>query len=642
MALVLHTDDFALDAPRTSEPECDPLERRGCAMADRSIRTSVDATFGLAAPRDLAERSAANALDDSLLGFQEPRPRPFSVFHHGDAARAAALAEELGRIADAGGEADGLRRAVAAAAAVAAGAPGLARHALGLFATHHPLGQRTPIPSLLRRTAVRAAAVAGRTDVTLGSQSTGAEVVMDWFREDPLANEHHEHWHWVYPNNPPPNKPVKERHGELFYYMHEQMLARYDVERVAAGLAPVEPLTDFFGSIGEGYDPGLLVVGVDYEPRPAGAGMVDGDDYDRETLTELTRRLTTAARNRTLGSDAAAVPLDGHAGSDLLGHEAEPTRASRFPSVYGWHHGMGHLLIGSASSNDLGVMMDPATAIRDPAFWRWHRHVDDIHFTYQDALPPHSFDDRPAVALVTLGVEREDGTSLGTSADGASVLTTEMRTGVYQLLGGARYRFDYLRHDPFRVRVELRNDAIEPLPVTLRLFLIPHDLFSPNADPVSPAGRQMRRFAIELDKVKLEAPPGSSVHLRAGREMSVIRRPAVEDPAEVADVDGGNSDEASQQCTCGWPFGLLIPRGTPAGMPFSLFATLTDNRIDRIGSPKPCGSMSFCGMDDRYPDARPMGYPFDRPLAASLAAIVSANPTMRMLPISIRWTNAPA
>ncbi|MDX0264293.1 hypothetical protein GOL41_26965 [Sinorhizobium medicae] len=87
----------------------------------------------------------------------------------------------------------------------------------------------------------------------------------------------------------------------------------------------------------------------------------------------------------------------------------------------------------------------------------------------------------------------------------------------------------------------------------------------------------------------------------------VSRRPAIVDPIEVVDVDGEQLGGDARTCTCGWPYGMLLPRGTAAGMPFRLFAMATDNEIDKVGSQKKCGSMSFCGVGDEYPDARPMG-----------------------------------
>ncbi len=183
--------------------------------------------------------------------------------------------------------------------------------------------------------------------------------------------------------------------------------------------------------------------------------------------------------------DGTAVPLDGHDGSNVLGLTSETTDAT-VDRAYGNHHGNGHVLIGDLDRAP-GVILSPSTAIRDPAFWRWHRHVDDLHFRYQDALPAHRFEDAPPVDLSGLAVafERDhpgsdqDGADLGQAAaaalGGASTATLEtmMRTGAYQLLTGNRYRYDFLIHTPFFVGVRLENRDTAAKAVTLRVFLIP-------------------------------------------------------------------------------------------------------------------------------------------------------------------------
>jgi hypothetical protein len=77
-----------------------------------------------------------------------------------------------------------------------------------------------------------------------------------------------------------------------------------------------------------------------------------------------------------------------------------------------------------------------------------------------------------------------------------------------------------------------------------------------------------------------------------------------------------NANNQKSACGCGWPQHLLITRGTPAGMPFDLFVIITDGDADglRNQNAKTCrDAMSFCGiLDEKFPDRRPMGYPFDR------------------------------
>lgn len=47
-----------------------------------------------------------------------------------------------------------------------------------------------------------------------------------YFREDIGINLHHWHWHLVYPFEAAREVVNKNRRGELFYYMHQQIMAR--------------------------------------------------------------------------------------------------------------------------------------------------------------------------------------------------------------------------------------------------------------------------------------------------------------------------------------------------------------------------------------------------------------------------------
>lgn len=59
------------------------------------------------------------------------------------------------------------------------------------------------------------------------SSSLNNEHDLAFFREDIGINTHHWHWHLVFPaNGPEPRYYDKDRRGELFYYMHQQVLCR--------------------------------------------------------------------------------------------------------------------------------------------------------------------------------------------------------------------------------------------------------------------------------------------------------------------------------------------------------------------------------------------------------------------------------
>ncbi len=75
-------------------------------------------------------------------------------------------------------------------------------------------------------------------------------------------------------------------------------------------------------------------------------------------------------------------------------------------------------------------------------------------------------------------------------------------------------------------------------------------------------------------------------------------------------------------------------------MEFRLLVVCTDATADQIGTGGDCGSMSYCGAVDRYPDSRDMGYPFARPFSGAAAAAIRdtivAQPHMAARSIKIR------
>lgn len=62
---------------------------------------------------------------------------------------------------------------------------------------------------------------------------------------------------------------------------------------------------------------------------------------------------------------------------------------------------------------------------------------------------------------------------------------------------------------------------------------------------------------------------------------------------------------------------MLLPKGNEQGYPFLLYVLVTDHKMDDVGAEVSgtCSqSFSFCGLrNKKYPDKRPMGFPFDRP-----------------------------
>jgi hypothetical protein len=144
-----------------------------------------------------------------------------------------------------------------------------------------------------------------------------------------------------------------------------------------------------------------------------------------------------------------------------------------------------------------------------------------------------------------------------------------------------------------------------------------------------------RMMWMELDKFLVEVPAnGRSVVFRPDTEFAVVKKPAETDPQSVIDGEGDPNDP--DYCDCGWPYTLLIPRGIAEGMAFRLVVFCTDANRDLVRPSGGCGSMSFCGAVDRYPDTRDMDYPYSRPFAGSIAATVLGLPSAAGRSLAIR------
>jgi tyrosinase len=450
-----------------------------------------------------------------------------------------------------------------------------------------------------------------------------SELELAYWREDPLLNDHHEHWHLVYPyNGGRSDTPTwLARHGELFAYMHAQMLARYDAERHALGLDPVQPLSDYTEPIDEGYSPGTALIRsngalVPVSGRAAGAVM---SDIKTRTFAcrpgarlsdqvEFRKRLLAAAQSSVWGP-GGAVDINS------LAERTEPTDRGIDP-FYGALHNDGHLHLALIDGDETrpGFMFYEAAAICDPVFYRWHRDIDNIFRELRSRLEPHAFDKGPPLTIEDLAVAHLDGE--------ANNLWTETRERPLAGPGPTR-SIPYRSQPDFTYSITVRSD--ETVDVTLRVFMVPEGFCTDYA------------AWIEMDKFWVQLHRGSNTVSRASDESSVVRHPVLKPDCLEHGIGCPTAPDGSGvACRCGWPYTLLLPRGREDGLPCR-FMVMASPGSDLGGHhDRPAGT-SYCGLlDSEYPDQRPMGYPFDRPFSESIDETMNAVPQMAQTADTLR------
>nr|CCA94916.1 hemocyanin subunit b [Euphrynichus bacillifer] len=458
-------------------------------------------------------------------------------------------------------------------------------------------------------------------DVEVHIEDTGnvldPEYHLAYFREDVGINAHHWYWHVVYPATwraEVIGRP-KDRKGELFYYMHQQMCARYDCERLSNNLPKMRPFHNFHEPM-EGYSAHLIAIinGQPYATRTEGMTLRDLDEVAVQDLERWRDRILDAIHLGFVEDENGVhIPLDEHHGTDILGNIIESSHDSVNKAYYGSIHNWGHVLMASVNDPDgrykvnPGVMSDTATSLRDPIFYRWHRFIDDMFQEFKKSLHSYTKDE-----LEFHGVEVK---SVSVKASTTNTITTVMKENslrtshafYFGRTGDMGVKYKHLDHEPFKYKIEVIDQGTKTRHATVRIFLGPK--YDELGNEIPP--NELRHLMIELDKFHVELKPGLNTVERESSESSVTigTRPSLSKLA--------SGESSHEYCSCGWPNHLLVPKGKELGMQYHLFVMLTDYNIDLVGDHGKTGrcteAVSYCGAKDQlYPDKKAMGFPFDR------------------------------
>nr|AII81929.1 phenol oxidase [Blattella germanica] len=554
--------------------------------------------------------------------------------------------------------------------------PYLFNYALSVALLHRPDTRNLPVPPLFENFpdkfvdgAIFSKARQESEIFTAGSRQP-LEIPMDYtasdldiehrlayFREDLGINLHHWHWHLVYPFNGPRNIVDKNRRGELFYYMHQQIIARYNLERFCNKLARVTRLLNWRDPIPEGYFPKLdsLVASRVWPPRHANALLSDVNrevDQLKVDIQDCERWRDRMYEAIHLGSivlpNGNRQNLTEDGGIDILGNIMEASILSPNMNLYGDLHNMGHLILGLCHDPDarnletFSTIGDPATAMRDPIFYRWHAFVDDVFQEHKATLPPYEVNRLTyngitvkSVEVVADGVPRNEFRTFWKKDD------VDLSRGIdFTPRGNVFARFTHLQHTNFKYRIQVENGTNSDKIGTVRIFLGPK--FDERG--VNMLFRDQRLLFIELDKFTVTLKPKTNNIERNANDSSVtIPFERTFRDLQTSRPSGGTSLEQFNFCGCGWPHHMLIPKGTPEGFPCELFVMVSnfdDDKINQSIEGQCADAASFCGIRDKlYPDKRNMGYPFDRMPRNGVNTLQDfLTPNMRVQDVKIRFT----
>lgn len=406
----------------------------------------------------------------------------------------------------------------------------------------------------------------------------GVNVISYW-REDYDLNDHHNHWHQVYPTSGIPDgnggmKRTIKRQGELFLYMHSQMIARYNAELLSWDLDVVYPFGyDDVLTFGYLPPPGLQ---HKYSSRPAYRGwfedhnpnITDSPPPPKEDLIMWRSNIYKAMKDGfflTKGGGKYMLDEENMMNTVGVALEAQGSVLQEVKpgvfldrDVYGNLHNQGHnkfAEIGYTSSDpQYGVMGDTQVAIRDPVFWMWHKHIDnfrqEIVKKYTHSLETY----KPDAEIMSVTLEpKNPGTKTPLGGIATYMCPPDLELNEVHAK---------LRHEPYVWKVTVKSTlstpptGTNPQTFTIRLFIVPEELI------------QDQRSWIEMDKFTYQLTQKQDTIIRKDIDSAVARQ-----------VKKHSSDS---RCICGWPQNLMLPAGKPEGMPYTIFAMLTNDQLDKV------------------------------------------------------------
>jgi len=183
--------------------------------------------------------------------------------------------------------------------------------------------------------------------------------------------------------------------------------------------------------------------------------------------------------------------------------------------------------------------------------------------------------------------------------------------------GKPRFLAEYTRMDnkPYNFDILVKSSA--EVASMVRIFLMTNSTLNPEAE----------EFVVEMDRFLVNLTEGENKISRSSSESSVAERRQdvlLEFDTEVSENDPYPPEEDLFD-GCGWPRHLMVPRGKPEGSTFSLFVVLSqllpeDAALGTDQEEVAKYAFVHCGLPGGrlYPDSRPMGFPFDRPVTWEL------------------------
>jgi hypothetical protein len=377
-------------------------------------------------------------------------------------------------------------------------------------------------------------------------------------------------------------------HGSYYYYIHQQLLARYNLERLGQGLGPIRDLDYYYEHIETPFKPNLRYLnGMNFPGR-------DEHSYisPRHHYYELVRLVRTLERRIVDAIDAGHVitpqgvflSLYQPQGLNILGELIEGTGRSINPRYYGSFQYVARQLFGGAPEfNNIWEYSPSAlelgqTALRDPLFYQLYNKIIELFHYYQEALPAYQYND---VVVPGVSIEKVEVGDLVTYFSDYEV---DLDNAIAQPVG------QHSEHQPFpKVKAHMKRldhkqyeytmyvQAKKVVPgAVIRVYVGPK--YNYDGQPIDI--NLHRHYFYEIDQFVYDLVEGQNVIVRNSHQATgqSYDWPSVQELKER--VQGAFRSQNPfyinyPEQLYGFPARLSLPKGSQSGFPLQFFYIIT-------------------------------------------------------------------
>ncbi|XP_055629279.1 hexamerin-1.1-like [Toxorhynchites rutilus septentrionalis] len=412
----------------------------------------------------------------------------------------------------------------------------------------------------------------------------------------------------------------KDRRGEQYLYMYQQLIARYYLERQANFMGPIDEINWDY-PIKTGYCPKLTYYnGMPFYGRNDYYSVPKYTYHYVDVLKDYEMRIRQVIDQGYLYlKDGSKVDLRQPESIDYLGNLINGNPDSVDNEFYKYIGYFARIVYSGSDPSYVGSKVWPSalmhfeTSMRDPFFYQLYNKILGYYWQFKSYLPYYTYDELNYKGLEIKNVMFDKLVTYFEyfDSDISNVIPMDVNNDKYwDMMVYARQK--RINHKPFTYTMDVYSENAGK--GVVRMYM------GPKIYDVKQL-QYYKKYFVEVDQYVYDFVAGKNTIVRNSRDFywSVRDRTTYKDlykKVMMAYKGDYKFQLDMSESHCGWPDRLLLPKGLPNGYELTFYFIVTPYQQPKVQQYSTYDHLYTCGVGSgsKYVDDLPFGYPFDRPI----------------------------